>query len=291
MDYIELQVQLQPCAEATRDLLIAELGGHHYDAFTETDAGFNAYIPCLHYDERTLKVVFYRFREQTEISYRVEFISDRNWNALWESGFEPVVIAQRCTIRAPFHKGLPKTDYEILIEPNGAFGTGHHHTTHLMVEALLEAPVKQAQVLDMGCGTGILAILAAKLGAKKFVDAIDTDMWAKNSTLDNARRNRVAQKIRVMLGDAAFIQREKYHLIFANINRNVLLDDMNAYARGLKPHGRLFVSGFYDADATFITAEAIACGLNELDRRSRQSWALLVFGKKPQSESLCGPIM
>jgi ribosomal protein L11 methyltransferase len=284
MDYIELQVQLQPCVETTRDLLIAELAEHYYDAFTETEAGFNAYIPSLHYDERTLKVIFYPFREQAEITYRTEFIPDRNWNALWESGFEPVVIAQRCTIRAPFHRGLPKTDCEIIIEPNGAFGTGHHHTTYLMAEALLDAPVKNAQVLDMGCGTGVLAILAAKLGAKKFVDAIDTDVWAKNSAFDNARRNRVAQKIRAILGDAALIQREKYHLIFANINRNVLLDDMNVYAMGLKPHGQLFVSGFYEADADRIAAEAAAYGLTERERRQRQSWALLIFEKKPQSE-------
>ncbi|MDR0668138.1 MAG: 50S ribosomal protein L11 methyltransferase [Prevotellaceae bacterium] len=279
MDYIELQVQLQPYSETICDLLIAELAEYRYDAFIATATGFTAYIPCPDYDERTLKVLFYPYRKQATIAYRAVFIPDRNWNSLWESGSEPVVIAQRCTIRAPFHKGLPKTDYELIIDPQMAFGTGHHPTTQLMLEALLDAPVKNAQVLDMGCGTGVLAILAAKRGARKFVDAIDTDVWAKNSTLGNARRNRVAQKIRAIVGDAAFVQREKYHLIAANINRHVLLDDMNVYAMGLKPQGQLFVSGFYDADADRIADEARSCGLKETGRRSRQSWSLLAFGK------------
>lgn len=279
MDYIELQAHLQPYSATVCNLLIAELSEHRYDAFVATTDGFNACIPCPDYDERTLKTLFYPYRRQTTIAYRTVFIPDRNWNIPEEPGDEPVVIAQRCTIRAPFRKSLPKTDCELIIDPQTAFGTGRHPTTRLMLEALLDAPVKNAQVLDIGCGTGILAILAAKRGARKFVDAVDIDVWAKNSTLGNARRNRVAQKIRAMVGDAALVQREKYHLIAANINCHVLLDDMNAYARGLKPQGQLFVSGFYDVDADRIAAEARSCGLKETARRSRQSWSLLAFGK------------
>jgi ribosomal protein L11 methyltransferase len=280
MDYIELQVHLQPCTETACDLLIAELAEQGYDSFAPAENGFNAYIPCSGYDERTVNIVFFNCREQVTINYRTEFIPDRNWNALWEANYEPIVVEGRCTVRAPFHKGLPETEYEIVIEPKMAFGTGHHHTTYLMMQALLEIPLKGLQVLDMGCGTGILAILAAKRGAKKYIDAIDVDVWAKNSTLENAKRNRVAQKIRVMLGDAALVQREKYNLIAANINRSILLDDMNVYAMGLKPRGLLIVSGIYDTDADLVAKTAAAHGLREIDRRSRQSWALIAFQKK-----------
>ena len=280
MNYIELKILLSPYSEILRDLLIADLGDIGYDSFVETDNGFQAYIPSDNYDERILKIILFNYQSQADISFNTEYIAEQNWNALWESNFEPIVINNCCTIRAPFHKGLPKTEYEIVMEPKMAFGTGHHHTTFLMLQALLEIPLKNRQVLDMGCGTGVLAILAAKRGAKKFVDAIDIDIWSKNSTLENAKRNRVSQKIRVLLGDAALIQRNKYDLILANINRNILLDDMSTYSAGLKPLGVLIVSGIYETDVDTIVAEAARCGLCEITRRSRHSWAMAAFQKK-----------
>ena len=280
MNYIELKILLTPYSEILRDLLIADLGDIGYDSFVETDNGFQAYIPSDNYDERILKIILFNYQSQADISFSTEYIAEQNWNALWESNFEPIVVNNCCTIRAPFHKGLPKTEYEIVMEPKMAFGTGHHHTTFLMLQALLEIPLKNRQVLDMGCGTGVLAILAAKRGAKKFVDAIDIDIWSKNSTLENAKRNRVAQKIRVLLGDAALIRRNKYDLILANINRNILLDDMSTYSAGLKPLGVLIVSGIYETDVDTIVAEAARCGLCEITRRSRHSWAMAAFQKK-----------
>jgi ribosomal protein L11 methyltransferase len=262
-----------------REVLVAELAENGYESFQETAGGFKAYIPSSDYDERRLKILFFNYRRQTEISYITQYIVEQNWNALWEAHFEPVVVDGVCTVRAPFHKNLPATPCEIVMEPKMAFGTGHHHTTYLMLQALLEIPLKNLQVLDMGCGTGILAILAAKRGAKKFVDAMDVDVWAKNSALENARRNRVAQKIRVFLGDAALIQRNKYHLILANINRNILLEDMKTYALGLKPRGVLLASGFYEAEADAIAAEAAQHGLHEIERRARHSWVMAAFQK------------
>ncbi len=277
MDYIELKLQLNPYSEIVRDLLMADLGELGYESFAETDNGFSAYIPAGNYDERILKVALFNYKEQSGISYTTEYIAAQNWNALWESNFEPIVVDNLCTIRAPFHKNLPKTTYEIVMEPKMAFGTGHHHTTYLMLQAVLEIPMKGLQVLDMGCGTGVLAILAAKRGAKKFVDAIDIDVWAKNSTLENAKRNRVAQKIRTLLGDASLIQRGKYHLILANINRNILLEDISTYAMGLKPGGMVIVSGIYEADVDSIAAEAKKHNLKEIERRSRHAWAMAAF--------------
>ncbi|MDR0693743.1 MAG: 50S ribosomal protein L11 methyltransferase [Prevotellaceae bacterium] len=279
MNYIEVKITLCPCTEAQREILIAELAENGYEGFSETEEGFNAYIPSSDYDERRLKILFFNYREQATISYTTGHIMEQNWNALWEAHFEPVVVDGVCTVRAPFHKNLPKTAYEIVMEPKMAFGTGHHHTTYLLLQALLEIPLKNLQVLDMGCGTGVLAILAAKRGAKKFVDAIDVDIWAKNSALENARRNRVAQKVRVLLGDAALIQRNKYHLILANINRNILLEDMKTYAMGLKPRGVLLVSGIYETDAGVVAAEAAQYGLCEIERRTRYSWAMVAFQK------------
>ncbi|MDR1405641.1 MAG: 50S ribosomal protein L11 methyltransferase [Prevotellaceae bacterium] len=280
MNYIEVKITLHPCTEAHREILIAELAENGYESFAETGEGFNAYIPVHDYDERRLKILFFSYREQTGISYATEHIMEQNWNAQWEACFEPVVVDGLCTVRAPFHKNLPKTAYEIVMEPKMAFGTGHHHTTYLLLQALLEIPLENLQVLDMGCGTGILAILAAKCGAKKFVDAIDVNLQAKNSALENARRNRVAQKIRVLLGDAALIQRNKYHLILANINRNILMEDMKTYAMGLKPRGVLLASGIYENDVDAVAAEAAQYDLCEIDRRTRHAWAMAAFQKR-----------
>ena len=272
MDYIELQITLSPYSAELSEVLAAELGELGYDSFTDTENGLNAYIPVSQYQESVVKVVFHNYKHIAVINYMPQFIKEQNWNEVWESNFSPIVVDGICTIYAPFHKKLPKTAMNIVMEPKMAFGTGHHDTTYLMAEALLHFPVKGLQVLDMGCGTGILAIIAAKLGAKKYIDAIDIDVWAKNSTLENARRNRTAQKIRAMLGDASLIQKGKYDLILANINRNILLADMGTYAMGLKPGGTLMLSGIFTADIPDVLAEAQRHGLRPVQQKSRNNW-------------------
>jgi ribosomal protein L11 methyltransferase len=275
MDYIELQITLAPNAATLAECLIAELGDLGYESFAETGTGLHAYIPASQYQEKSVKLLFHLYSSQADIQYAPQFIAGRNWNALWESNFEPLVIAGQCTVKAPFHKNLPKTARTVVIAPKMAFGTGHHDTTYLMAEALLNFPVKGLQVLDMGCGTGILAILAAKCGAKPFVDAIDIDTWAKNNALENARLNRVSHKIRVLLGDASLIQRHKYHLILANINRNTLLTDLRTYALGLKSGGTLMISGFFTTDSAALEAEARLHHLTKTAEAARNNWAMM----------------
>jgi ribosomal protein L11 methyltransferase len=280
MDYVELQITLSPYSTELAECLAAELDEQGYESFMDTENGLNAYIPIDTYQENIVKVIFHNYEDQAKLSYTTQFIAEQNWNAVWESNFDPLVIAGICTIKAPFHKDIPKTEINIVMEPKMAFGTGHHDTTHLMIETLLDFPVKGLQVLDMGCGTGILAMIAAKRGAKKFVDTIDIDVWAKNSTLENAKRNRVAQKIRVILGDASLIQRGKYDLILANINRNILLEDMSTYSLGLRPCGTLMISGIFTSDMGVLEGEALRQGLSKVAEKTRNNWAMMQFTKK-----------
>ena len=215
--------------------------------------------------------------------YSLSLIPEQNWNALWESSFEPVVIDGRCTIKASFHKGLPRTKYTIVIDPKMAFGTGHHQTTTLIIKTMLahEKDIRGLQVLDMGCGTGILSILAAKMKAAVPVHAIDIDPVAVRSARENARRNRVPDRIHTLCGDASLIQAGKYDLILANINRNIILEDLSTYARGMKPGALLITSGFYEEDSAMIEAEAVRQGLEPLGSDSLERWATVTFRKLP----------
>ena len=192
-----------------------------------------------------------------------------------------MVIDGRCTIKASFHKGLPRTRYTITIDPKMAFGTGHHQTTSLIIRSMMqsEKDIRDKQVLDMGCGTGILSILAAKMKAAVPVHAIDIDPTAVRSARENARRNRVADRIKALCGDASLIQAGKYDLIIANINRNIILEDMVTYSRGLRPGGLLITSGFYEEDCAMTEAEASRHGLERVSSDTMDRWATVTFKK------------
>lgn len=280
MEYIEVTFNISPYKEDYGEIIIAQTEELGFESYINESPVLKAYIPKDKFSEPNLKTVLSLLpKDDFTVSYSLNLIREENWNAVWESSFEPVVVAGRCTIKASFHKDLPRTDYNILIDPKMAFGTGHHQTTALMVEFLLDMGkwLKDKQVLDMGCGTGVLSILAAKMKAAIPVHAIDIDPIAVQSAWENARKNRIPHKVKSLCGDASLIQAGKYDLILANINRNILLSDMSTYRRGLRPEGTLIVSGFYEEDCAMLEAEAVRNSLNLVEIKTNEKWAAIRF--------------
>lgn len=282
MDYIEVQIEITPFSEDFSDIVVAHIEELGFESYVTEAPYLKAYIPVEQFSERNLKLLLSGIdRDLFELSYTTNFIKEQNWNAVWEASFEPIVIG-KCTVKAHFHKGLPRTKYTITITPKMAFGTGHHQTTSLMMEVMQkeEKSIRDHKVLDMGCGTGILAILAAKMKSATPVHAIDIDPTAVFSVRENAWKNRVHEKIDSRCGDASLIQAGKYDIILANINRNILLQDMATYTRGLLPGGVLVISGFYTQDLQMLTEEASRCGLEYEYHLEKENWVAAKFTKK-----------
>ncbi len=256
------------------EILIAELGELPFESFVENETGITAYIQKQFLIENMLDNLFILKSSEFTISYIIEEIEQVNWNKEWEKNFEPIDVDGKCHIRAPFH---PKTDaeYDIVIEPKMSFGTGHHETTHMMIQHLLEMNVKGMKTLDMGCGTAILAILTEMKGAKP-IDAIDIDNWCYLNSIENAERNN-CQNISVYEGDAALLDGKHYDLIIANINRNILINDMNAYINCLEKNGILLLSGFYEEDIPFINAACLENGLTYVKKFQKNNWVSLKY--------------
>jgi ribosomal protein L11 methyltransferase len=279
IDYVEVTATVQP-NEPWTDLLIAELADIGFESFEENPQGFKAYIPAGDFNQNKLDAISLREEEASKVqfSFKVKHIDSKNWNEVWESNFEPVDVDGKCYIRAPFHPAKPNYKYEIVIEPKMSFGTGHHETTTLMVQWGLETEFKGKSVLDMGCGTGILAILAYMKGANP-VAAIDNYIYAYENTLENAQRNN-AEDVKVYHGDAGLLGKEHFDIILANITRNVLLEDMQAYASVLNPGGLLFISGFFAADQDEITLEAQKTGLHYIAHKQNKEWVAVKLIKQ-----------
>jgi len=250
--YIAYNFSIQPLQPA-REILVAELGNLGFESFTETDSGLAAYIPKSDWFATILDTVFVLNNNEFDISYKKEEIEPVNWNEEWEKNFDPIDIDDTVSIRAPFHEKA-NLKYNILIEPKMSFGTGHHETTHLMVKHLLLLNLKDKTVLDMGCGTAVLAILAEMRGANQ-LDAIDIDPWCYENSIENIERNN-SKKISIYEGDASLLVNKKYDVIIANINRNILLQDIKTYTNSLNKNGTLLLSGFYQEDIPVIDAEA-----------------------------------
>lgn len=281
MDYIEVQIEITPYSDDFAEIVVAEIADLGFESYVNEDPYLKAYIPVEQYSERNLKLLLSGIdRDLFELTYSTNYIKEQNWNAVWESSFEPIVIG-RCTVKADFHKGLPRTKYTITITPKMAFGTGHHQTTSLMMEAMQkeEKVIKDKSVLDMGCGTGILSILAAKMKASSPVHAIDIDPTAVFSVRENAWKNRVHEKVDSRCGDASLIQAGKYEIILANINRNILLQDMGTYSRGLISGGTLIISGFYTQDLDMLKEEAERCSLKYEYHLVKDNWVAAKFVK------------
>ena len=258
------------------EILIAELGELPFESFMETEDGLSAYIQKNAWTEDILENIVILENSEFKISYKIEEIDQVNWNEEWEKNFEPIDVDGICYIRAPFHeKTLAK--YNIIIEPKMSFGTGHHETTHMMIQHLLETNVENLKTLDMGCGTAILAILAEMKGAKP-IDAIDIDNWCYLNSIENAERNN-CHHITVYEGDAALLKDKNYDFIIANINRNILLNDMETYVNCLNANGTILFSGFYEEDIPFINQACVANGLAFQKQLQRNNWVSLKYIK------------
>ncbi|WP_321372702.1 50S ribosomal protein L11 methyltransferase [uncultured Draconibacterium sp.] len=278
MDYQKVTIQITPFQEWLRDILNAQLAEIGFDSFVETETGFEAFIPSANYSEESLNTVLEAFSGDFSFDVESEFIADQNWNEEWEKNyFKPLVIGGECMIRAPFHNEYPEAKYEIIIEPNMAFGTGNHETTATIIESILQNDLSGKTILDMGCGTGILSILASMKGAKQ-ITAIDIDKWSYEGTLENAQLNNISN-IEIRLGDASLLGNEKYDLIFANIHKNVLLNDMEAYHSVLNNGGTLIMSGFYTEDIPDIVAKAEELGMKNAGFVEKNNWVAHSFLK------------
>ena len=278
MKYFEVTFTTSPCNETVNDVVSALAGEIGFESFVEWENGVQAYIQQSLFDEEALKSMVADFPlPDTTIEYTVVEAEDKDWNEEWEKNFfQPIVIGDRCCIHSTFHKDTPQTEYEILINPQMAFGTGHHETTSSIISELLEADLKGKSVLDMGCGTSILAILASMRGADP-ITAIDIDDWCVNNSRDNIALNGI-ENITVEWGDANLLKgRVPFDVIIANINRNILLADMAQYAACMHSGSELFMSGFYVEDIPVIQEKAESLGMEFIHHREKNNWAAVKF--------------
>lgn len=279
MNYTEILFTTKPTQDYQQDLLINTLGEIGFDTFEEIEGGFKAYIPSDDFNQETLDDAIDGYRDMFEFSYIATEIAQKNWNEIWESNFEPITIGSQIYVRATFHKPQPEFPYEIVIDPKMAFGTGHHQTTSMMLQLILGNDFGGKKVLDMGCGTGILAIMASKLGAAE-ITAIDYDPVCYDSTIENAQLNHTGN-ITALCGSKEAIPDEIFDTILANINRNILLDQMNRYCEVLKPGGEIYFSGFYESpDLAIIIEEAGNNGLNYISHKKDKDWVAAKFIKQ-----------
>jgi ribosomal protein L11 methyltransferase len=271
--YLGYYFKVEPIQPGT-EILIAELGYAGFESFVETEEGVTAYIQKEEWQEAILEDIQILNSEEFTISYTFDEIEQTNWNEEWEKNFNPIVVDKLCSVRAPFHE-KPDTQFDIIIEPKMSFGTGHHETTHMMLQHILQNDFTGKTVLDMGCGTGVLAILAEKKGATQ-LDAIDIDNWCYLNSVENVERNN-CNKISVFEGDASLLEGKNYDVIIANINRNILLNDMETYAAALNKNGMLFLSGFYNNDIPVIEAACNKYMLKLDEKLEKNKWVSLKF--------------
>lgn len=290
-EYIEVTLHIEPFSEEAAEIVEAELCDLPYDSFVIEEDVLKAYIPKDAYDARALKVILSGVPYRT--SFSATLVPFQNWNRQWENEFEPIIVGKDVTVKAWHHtrddlvlayaamgKPLGRTRFTIKIDPQMAFGTGHHQTTYMMMETMMEIEdrIRGHVVMDMGCGTGVLGILAAKLHAGH-VYGIDIDAVAAQSAYDNAHGNRVSRHFETYYGDASLLQMGKYDVLLANIHKNIIIMDLRTYARSLRAGGTLLCSGFYAEDIPAIRQEAQANGLRYVSECLRDNWACVRFEK------------
>ena len=275
-NYIEYNFTITP-REVGAEILVAELAEVGFDSFVDTEDGLLAYIQEPLWNEAILSDIYILQNPDFSASYTYKTIPQVNWNEEWEKNFEPIVVEGACTVRAPFHP-TATTPYEIVITPKMSFGTGHHETTYMMLQFLLTLDLKGKRVLDMGCGTSVLAIMAEKRGAAEVL-AVDIDDWCVENSLENIAHN-ACEHISVLLGDTSQLNGRTFDLIIANINRNILLADIPHYAASLTHGGTLLLSGFYTEDIPAITEQCTAHALRFVQNLERNNWAAVQFTKQ-----------
>ncbi|MDG3583772.1 50S ribosomal protein L11 methyltransferase [Galbibacter pacificus] len=271
--YLEYTFSVNP-AEPGNEILIAELGYAGFESFVENEEGVVAYIQKNEWTPDVLETVEIIKNESFKVNFTYKEIAQQNWNAEWEKNFHPIEVDGLCTVRAPFHE-KPSTKYDIIIEPKMSFGTGHHETTHMMIQFLLKNNLQGKKVLDMGCGTGVLAILAEKEGATN-IDAIDIDRWCFENAVENITRNN-CEHIKVYEGDASLLNNKNYDVIIANINRNILLEDIPIYISCLNNDGILLLSGFYKDDIPKIKDRCEQFSLKFVENLEKNHWVAVKF--------------
>ncbi|GAB3008043.1 50S ribosomal protein L11 methyltransferase [Cyclobacterium sediminis] len=277
MEYLEFKIS---CKEEYREILMAELANIGFDSFLETNKGFDAYIPQEDQEEEVWQEVISRYQEEAAIKIEAGILAKINWNEAWEKNYDPIAVADKVYVRATFHPSKSREfKNEIVINPKMSFGTGHHSTTYLMLEWQNEIKHTGKVVMDAGSGTGILAIMAMKLGAKR-VTAFDIDEWSVENGKENFEINGF-DSLEMQTGNISSVRTEEaYHLILANINKNVLLDEMEAYAKHLLAGGQLLLSGFYESDITDISEKAKNYGLSLVGKKVRNKWTSVLFKKE-----------
>lgn len=277
MNYTELNLQLNPL-DLFAEMLTYQLGEVGFEMFEDTPQGFKAYIQTANFNKDAVLEIVEGIKElNCEVSYTIQDIPWQNWNAEWEKNYQPEIIGNKIYVRAEFHEANPSYPHEIIVQPRMAFGTGHHPTTSQVMEAMLDIDFKNKSLLDMGCGTGILAILGMQLGASSAY-AIDNDPNSVDNSIENAKRNGYPQ-IEVGLGSSELLEGKSYDIILANINRNIILNDLDKYAASLNAGGLLITSGYYTSDLSVIKNKAAEYHLDYLQHTSQNDWCCATFKK------------
>ena len=278
MNYTELNLQLNP-VDLFGEMLTYQLGEVGFEMFEDTPQGFKAYIQTANFNNDAVLEIIDGIKElNCEVSYSIQDIPWQNWNAEWEKNYQPEIIGNKIYVRAEFHEANPSYPHEIIVQPRMAFGTGHHPTTSQVMEAMLDIDFKNKSLLDMGCGTGILAILGMQLGASSAY-AIDYDPNSVDNSIENAQRNGYPQ-IEVALGSSELLEGKSYDIILANINRNIILNDLDKYAAALNAGGLLITSGYYTSDLSVIKNKAAEYHIDYLQHTSQNDWCCATFKKQ-----------
>jgi len=276
MEYTELNVIIKD-VKPFSEIIIARLNDVDFETFEENTNGVKCYIQSQFFDLQKTESILNEISTQTSLRYSINKIAQKNWNAEWEKNFNPITINSRCSIRADFHQPLNNIEDEIIITPKMSFGTGHHETTFLMINELYNIDLKNTNVLDMGCGTGVLSIVASKRGAAKIL-AIDIDDWAYQNSIENSKLNNI-NNIEFLLGDIDKLNNLSFDIVLANINRNIILRDLSSYYNFLSSNGDLLISGFLIEDVNLILEDAKILGFNLINKKNKNQWYILHLRK------------